>query len=261
MTYKQTTFNAQTQKIEYLARREPRVIEQLENLFEKRTSMYIDYANVRPWSNKLGWHVDLRRLKQFIDSFDPQIRSHFYTGTLSGDKSSEKLLQDITQFGYQIHTKPVKIKKISIDASSINLQSLDLLSNFIRPALLKQLDLITIQHLNQKLLELNKKGVLFIEDRKCNFDVEIGRDMLLDFERKKTDTFILWSGDSDFADPVSQLLHDQKRVIIFATARRIAVELSQLSSKGLFIFDIAKIRNFICWNREILAKGTPVRRP
>jgi hypothetical protein len=30
--------------------------------------------------------------------------------------------------------------------------------------------------------------------------------MLLDFERNGTESFILWSGDSDFSEPVSNLL-------------------------------------------------------
>ncbi|MFH2018925.1 MAG: NYN domain-containing protein, partial [bacterium] len=85
----------------------------------------------------------------------------------------------------------------------------------------------------------------------CNFDVEIGRDMLVDYERNHVDTFVLWSGDSDFADPVEQLLGDNKKVVLFATARKVSTELSNLREKGLVIFDIQKIRNFVCWKKEI----------
>lgn len=35
-----------------------------------------------------------------------------------------------------------------------------------------------IEYLNNIFRELNSAGVYYIEDRKCNFDVEIGRDML-----------------------------------------------------------------------------------
>jgi len=102
---------------------------------------------------------------------------------------------------------------------------------------------------------------------KCNFDVEIGRDMLLDYAQKNVDLFVLWSGDSDFADPIEQLLNDGKKVFLFATARRVASELNVLQSKGLFIYDIQKIKNFICWKKEmdqeaitqLNAKRTPIR--
>ena len=98
---------------------------------------------------------------------------------------------------------------------------------------------------------MNAKGVFSIEDRKCNFDVEIGRDMLIDYERNHIDTYVLWSGDSDFADPIKQLIQDGKNVRLFATARRVSTELSNLRSLGLFIFDIQKIKDFICWTKEI----------
>ena len=107
---------------------------------------------------------------------------------------------------------------------------------------------------------MNERGILFLQDLKCNFDVEIGRDMLLDYEKNNIETFILWSGDSDFYNPLKQLLEDKKRVIIFATARRIATELSRLKEEGLFVFDIQKIRNFICWNKEILLKENKSKR-
>jgi len=36
-----------------------------------------------------------------------------------------------------------------------------------------------------------------------------------------------------------------------ATARTVAAEFGELVNRGLFIYDIQKIRNFICWKREI----------
>jgi Ca2+-binding EF-hand superfamily protein len=53
-----------------VAAKYPRRIEELERIFDRRTNVYIDFANVRPWATKLGWHVDAKRLKQFLDSFD-----------------------------------------------------------------------------------------------------------------------------------------------------------------------------------------------
>jgi uncharacterized LabA/DUF88 family protein len=58
----------------------------------------------------------------------------------------------------------------------------------------------------------------------------------------------LWSGDSDFADPVIQLVRSGKKVFLFATARRVSIELQRT---GIPIFEIQKIRNFICRADEI----------
>lgn len=156
-----------------------------------------------------------------------------------------------------MRTKPVKIMKHSIDASSVTLDSKDLLSQFIRKALMRKYTGETVEYLNIKFKEMNTQGQYFIEDRKCNFDVEIGVDMLLDCERGETDTFVLWSGDSDFADSVYKLLDSGKKVILFATARRVSTELQQCRVKGLKIFDIQKINDFICRQSELKkAKGT-----
>ena len=144
----------------------------------------------------------------------------------------------------------IKIKRLSIDVSSIPSNSPDILKNFIRPPLLKNLNLAVIEFLNRELEKLNRQGKWFLEDRKCNFDVEIGRDMLIDDEQNGIEGFILWSGDSDFADPVRQLLDDGKKVFLFATARRVSAELNDLGKKGLVIYDIQKIRDFICWKKE-----------
>jgi len=140
---------------------------------------------------------------------------------------------------------------LSIDASSILPDSTVLLDQFIRRALLRKYEVGTVEYLNQRFLDMNKRGEYFIEDMKCNFDVEIGVDMLLDCERNSVETFILWSGDSDFADPIKKLMSAGKNVILFATARKVSKELSALGTKGLMIFDIQKIRDFICWKKEL----------
>ena len=190
--------------------------------------------------------------KQFLDSFGNIEKIKFYNGKLERDEKSLAILEEAEKCSYIVKTKVVKIMQLSIDVSGIPPNSPEILKNFIRTPLLKKLKVETIEFLNNQLKELNQQGILFVQDLKCNFDVEIGRDMLIDYEKNKIENFILWSGDSDFADPVNQLIEDNKKVVLFATARRVASELNELQEKGLFIFDIQKIRNFICWKREIL---------
>jgi len=244
-------FQAKTERIKKLSQKYPDRILELERIFDKKTNIYIDFANVIRWQDKLKWHIDLKRLKQFLDSFDTINLVKFYSGTIIGEEESEKFIEDIKKMNYDVYTKPVKIMNLSIDVSSIPIDSPILLRDFIRKPLLAKFDLETIEYLNKKLKELNDKGIKFIEDLKCNSDVEIGRDMLIDYEKNGIENFVLWSGDSDIADPINQLLNDGKKVILFATARKVASELNELKKKGLLIFDIQKIRNFICWKKEI----------
>lgn len=201
-------FTPKTQRIEEISKNKADVIRQLKNIFAIKTRVYIDYANVRPWSVKLGWHIDLKRLKQFLNSFDTigENAVTFYNGYLAGNERSEKEKSEAEDCKYVLRTKPVKIIKFSIDASSISSDSTVLLNQFVRRALLKKYEISTIEYLNERFKDMNKKGEYFIEDLKCNFDVEIGVDMLLDCERNNAGTFALWSGDSDFADPVEKLM-------------------------------------------------------
>ena len=241
-------FEPKTNRLIKLTKLYPNRIKELEDIFAVSTNIYIDYANVIHWAKKLKWHVDLKRLKQFLDSFNTIKAARFYNGTLVGDQKSEEFNKEAGKLGYDIKTKPVKIMRLSIDVTSIPTNSPFILKNFIKRPLLQKLNIETIEYLNNKLKELNDQGVKYIEVRKCNFDVEIGRDMLLDYEKNQIKNYVLWSGDSDFADPVNQLLKDGKRVVIFATARRISAELGETASLK---FDIQKIRNFICFANEL----------
>lgn len=243
-------FTPKTERIEKIYKVQPKGVNQLDSIFSGNINMYIDYANVRPWSVPLGWHIHLKRLKQFADSFSGIKKINFYTGYLIGDSDSSKFIKDVKKCKYELRTKPVKIMRYSIDTSSIAPQSTDLINQFMRSALVRRLEIAEIEAINRILTNLNRKGVYYIEDRKCNFDVELGSDMIVDLKLNNVDTYVLWSGDSDFADPIEQLLDAGKNVILFATARRVSAELGSLRGKGLFIFDIKKIKNYICRPNE-----------
>jgi len=247
-------FNPKTERIKDLVEENSEVIEEMNTIFGSSSRLYIDYANVRPWCMKLGWHIDIKRLKQFLDSFDAVKEVNFYSGYLDGDKQSKREIKDAEDQKYLVRTKAVKIMQFPIRAMSVPKDSTAILDHFIRRALLRKYEVGTIEFLNERFLDMNKKGEYYIEDRKCNFDVEISTDMILDFDKNETETFILWSGDSDFADTLEKLLKAGKKVILFATARKVSKELSSLGKEGLFIFDIQKIRDFICWKKEMKCK-------
>ncbi len=255
-------FKPVSERIKQLAEKYPEKIQELERVFDKKTNVYIDYANVRGWSQRLGWRVDIKRLKQFFNSFDNINQIKFYYGTIKGKPESEMTISNAQKLGYIVKTKPVKIMKLSIDISSIASDSIDILKNFIRPTLLSKLNIEIVKSLNNELRTLNQQGILYLEDSKANFDVEIGRDMFNDYDVECPDNFMLWSGDSDFEDPIRQLLKDKIKVILCATSKRIATELNMLRSEGLIILDVQKIKEFICYKKDITqSKGDPLRGP
>lgn len=237
-------FKPKTPQIAAVAKKFPERITFLETVLTERTVVYLDYANVRGWSKRMGWQIDLKKLKDLFDSFGI-IEARFYFGTYTGDDKSQRFMTFVHKVGYKISTKPVKIMRLSIDVTSISVQSPDILTNFIAETLLNQLRIETIEYLNEELRNLNKQGKTHLEHPKCNFDVEIGSDMRVDHMLSRAESFCLWSGDSDFAEPIKELLKAKKKVCVFGTARGIASELNQLKSCGLEIFDIKKLREFI----------------
>lgn len=221
-------FTPKTKKIRELNHKFPKAIKALEQCFNLKTNVYIDYANIFHWQDKLGWHFDFKRLYQLLKSFDHVNSIKFYQGTIIGDEKSENFIQNITKIGYTMRTKPVKIMYPSIDVTGIPNDSPEILKNFINKSLINKLDIETIKYLNNKLLELNRQGIKSIKHLKCNFDVEIASDMRIDLIKDTLiNNFILWSGDSDFEDTVNNLINLGKKVAIFTTARRLSRELSQ----------------------------------
>ena len=175
-------FKPKTERIQQLSQLFPEITKELEDIFNNVSNVYIDWQNVIHWQDKLGWHFSLGRIKQLLDSFDTIKSVKIYTGTLEGNQQSEAQIKEIEENGYLLSTKPVKLMKISIDVSSIPKDSPAILKNFIKKNFISKLDIEAVEYLNNKLALLNKQGVLYIEERKCNFDVEIGRDMQKDFE-------------------------------------------------------------------------------
>lgn len=63
-----------------------------------------------------------------------------------------------------------------------------------------------------------------------------------------TSSFVLWSGDSDFASPVTRIKNAGKKAILFAVSGKVSPELDETE---VFIFDVKKIKEFVCFPKEI----------
>src|SRR5207237_1349300 len=86
---------AKTDRIEKLSQKYPERITELEAHFDKLSNIYIDYANVRPWADKLKWQIDCHRLRQFFASFDTVKCLKIFYGTLEGNQESETLMSKL----------------------------------------------------------------------------------------------------------------------------------------------------------------------
>jgi len=221
-----------------------------------KVGVYVDYGNVRPWADrKIKWHIDVKRLGQFFKSFEKINKKRFYYGCVKGDFTSELTLKKAEQF-FDVSEKEVKIIKVKIDVTGLkDNHDTSLLKSFIRKSFLKKMSIEDVEYLNNILRKLNKEGVLYFEDKKCNFDVEMGVDMLLDHEKEDVSTFILMTHDSDFIDPVKRLIEKGANVVMLCPMRGLASEFYELQTKnnnGSFrIFEITKFRQFLCKTDEL----------
>ncbi len=104
-------FIPKTEKIKKLSEKYSKNIQELESIFDKNTYVYIDFANVIHWQDKLQWHISVKRLKQFLESFNTIKDIKIYYGTLENNEHSLDLIQSFNECKYHCKTKKVKIIK------------------------------------------------------------------------------------------------------------------------------------------------------
>jgi hypothetical protein len=215
-----------------------------------RTLVMIDWANVHGWFSRpqsksyLGWKVDPRRLFEYLGTYTEVGDKRLYHGIEYGDKRSENFGVDISATGFTFITKEVKwapvylneeghfrvvVKKLFDVLDSIKVTNSDISTklyelrikvkswlenqepDFDVDDLIDKLD-IELKKLNINIDDLQKNLLEPVKRRKCDFDVEIARDVCnlsADF-----DTLILFSGDGDYSALVDDLISKGKKVIV-----------------------------------------------
>lgn len=72
-----------------------------------KTAVFIDWANVHGWEEKLRWEIDLHKLHQYLQLYKQVKDTRFYFGTDTHPASKEQIKQ-ARKVGFKIITKPVK---------------------------------------------------------------------------------------------------------------------------------------------------------
>jgi len=81
----------------------------------------------------------------------------------------------------------------------------------------------------QELIDYLEKSGIVIEEPKCNFDVELGMDMLDDAD--KLTAVLLFSGDSDLLRPLERVKVKGKKIGVVGVRGRVAGELHNIKNK------------------------------
>jgi len=240
----------------------PGVVEQLRNLLLGRVMMYIEYNNVKEWEKRLGWGIDMKRLGQFLAREFPNVNAAIvYQGTVEESEGSVRFIKSLSQWGFVVRTKRVKIQTVPVS----DRRPFAPLLPFLRERFLDEVskeNLRVIEELITTLHAINEKrkqrGLPPLRRLKGNFDTEIAWDMRRDLDQDQVDCVGLWSCDGDFALPLQELRMAKKAVVVFA-AGEAAGELRTLEERyGIVIFDVARLQPYIS-NEKM--KGTPEGRP
>lgn len=163
-----------------------------------KTAVFVDWANVHGWEEKLSWQISLSKLYRYFKNYSLIKEMRFYFGT-DNHPASKELLKQARKIGFFVVTKPVKY------------------------------------------LPIKDKNIILWK-RKCDFDLEIGLDCFELINNFKT--FIILSGDGDYATLYRRLISKKKQVIVVFAKGTLGKEIVQIK-KGIFLFDIRQIHKAV----------------
>ncbi len=217
-----------------------------------KTLVVVDWANVHGWSKSLKWNVGIGELFSYMKSYAEVFEQRFYHGVDSKKEWSCKIKKDATKAGFAVVSKEVKwtpvylnkqnhfkkvIKELFDALDGIKVTNNDIANNLYT---LKDkiedssYELIGEQDKKLKILndsvdKLQKNLQEPVERMKCDFDVEIARDILNlsnDFN-----TLVLFSGDGDYSALVEDLVFKGKKVIVVFASGHKGKEYNELIEK------------------------------
>ena len=164
-----------------------------------KAKIYIDGANMFYTQKKLGWNINWKKAKEYLENYKEVVEWKYYVGVKTDDEKMQNYLRYLNAIGFYVFTKPLKKIKIEKDKDSFKIYN----KNYIY---------------------------------KANFDVEITADILLD--KTKTDEVIIFSGDSDFQYLCKKLKDIGKKVIIYSSRKTISWELKLEASEVFYLEDL-----------------------
>ena len=194
----------------------------MENKFDflKESSLiaYLDLSNMFHWQNTLKWNFSVYSIIYQLLRVRSVKEVRVYYGLNERERlKSENFYRALRKTGAIVITKPVKWIKKEITKSL-----------FVKSATLDLFDGNAHSKLDELVGYLQKQGIA-IEEPKCNFDVEMALDML--DATDKISGVLLFSGDSDFKEPLARLKLKGKNIYLFGVRGQIAHELWQVCSK------------------------------
>lgn len=149
----------------------------LEKFKNKSAGIFVDDANLFYIQKKVGWKVDLLKLKEFLRQYVKLVICRYYMGMPPDGKArleNEEIKKEVEGVGFEVKTKP--LKKIYLDSKKLDFKhkcNFDVEIAFDISRNIKKLDLVIIVSGDSDFLETknfcleNNKGfmVMCFEER------------------------------------------------------------------------------------------------
>lgn len=153
---------------------------------------------------------------------------------------SDKIIKEFQAIGFNISPKDVKIfytslteltkfKYVVQDLQKIIRDAKDILKKNIQLPGIGSKDVDLLQEQEEKISKICSKK---IKNRKCDCDVDIVVDMVKNLDN--FDTFIIFSGDGDYAPAVNYILEKGKNIAIISVENQLGREFGKIPSSQKF---------------------------
>jgi uncharacterized LabA/DUF88 family protein len=193
----------------------------------KNSLVLIDYANLKSAAKHLGKWTDLAILYNHLRGLAYINKISIYYGTDPNNPGSFSFINHLRSIGYEVITKDVKYIKLNLR---------DTIFNHRTKQALDKLDSKMLSQLNDNIKKVENTGVLF-EQPKCNLDIEIALDISNGLETY--DSFILFSGDSDFENILKIAKSKRKHITIISLRKFTSGEVIKNSDRYINLKDFA----------------------
>ena len=182
--------------------------------FSKETSLiaYLDLSNMFGWQDSLKWKFSIYSVIKQLFKIKTVKEIRIYYGVNHRDfTKSNNFHKMLRSKGAIVINKPVKwIRKQITKNLFVKYRTLELFDGNAHSKL-------------DELIEYLQEQKIVIAEPKCNFDVEIALDMLDVVD--KVSGILLFSGDSDFKEPLNRLKLKGKNIYLFGVRGQVAKEL------------------------------------
>lgn len=75
---------------------------------KSKAIVYIDGANMFYAQQKMGWFIDWLKVKEYLNNRFKIVKINYYTGIKDNDTKTKKFNKRLSDYGFQLITKPLK---------------------------------------------------------------------------------------------------------------------------------------------------------